>query len=129
MPRPASTSARLRTAFLLGALMLAVAGSVAQVAADQLELSSVELTMIDENPALQDLGTNSPETLRQALDMIAAALLLEPTTRGLLGLEPEDAAILGNNPALLQVWKNSPEASADLLELIRTAAGSGKSQK
>ena len=135
MLRPA-TSKRLQTrGALLAALLLATTISAAQAApiaavSGQPGLSAVEQALIDENPVLQELGAMSPELLRTALDMIAAAMLLEPTTRGgLLGLEPEDAALFGSNPALLQVWKNSPEASADLLELIRTAAGSGKSQK
>ena len=135
MLRPA-TSKRLQTrGALLAALLLATTISAAQAApiaavSGQPGLSAIERTLIDENPVLQELGAMSPDLQRTALDMIAAAMLLEPTTRGgLLGLEPEDAALFGSNPALLQVWKNSPEASADLLELIRTAAGSGKSQK
>jgi hypothetical protein len=92
-------------------------------------LSEAELSIVAENPTLKELGDTSPETLRQVLDLIAAALKEERSGRGGLGsLEREDVEILGRNPALLQVWQSSPEASADLLALIRTAAG-GKSQK
>ena len=135
MPRPATSKRSQTRGALLAALLLVTtisAGQAAPVAgvSGQPGLSATEQALIDENPVLLELGATSPEMLRTALDMIAAALLLEPTTRGgLLGLEPEDAALFGTNPALMQVWKNSPEASADLLELIRTAAGGGKSQK
>ena len=93
-------------------------------------LTEAELSIVAENPALTALSDTSPETLRQVLDLIAAALKEERSGRGGLGsLEREDVEILGRNPTLLQVWQSSPEASADLLALIRTAAGSGKSQK
>ena len=103
----------------------ALAGTAATV-----PLTDAELAIVADNPALKELGDSSPETLRQVLDLVAAALKEERSGRGGLGsLEREDVEILGRNPTLLQVWQSSPEASADLLALIRTAAGSGKSQK
>lgn len=100
----------------------------AVAASPEIVLTDAEQAMIADNPALQELGDSV--VLRQALDLIAAALKQERTGRGGLGgLEREDVELLGRNPALLQVWQSSPEASADLLALIRAAAGSGKSQK
>ena len=97
-------------------------------ASPEIVLTDAEQAMIADNPALQELSDSV--VLRQALDLIAAALKEERTGRGGLGgLEREDVELLGRNPALLQVWQSSPEASADLLALIRAAAGSGKSQK
>lgn len=93
-------------------------------------LSDAERLTVEQNPALSDLAGNSPDDLRRALDLIAAALANPSNSRG--GLEDLDAAdvkLLGQNPVLLQVWRSSPEASADLLQLIRTAAGGGKPQK
>jgi hypothetical protein len=100
----------------------------AVAASPEIVLTDAEQAMIADNPALQELSDSV--VLRQALDLIAAALKQERTGRGGLGgLEREDVELLGRNPALLQVWQSSPEASADLLALIRAAAGSGKSQK
>ena len=100
----------------------------AVAASPEIVLTDAEQAMIADNPALQELSDSV--VLRQALDLIAAALKEERTGRGGLGgLEREDVELLGRNPALLQVWQSSPEASADLLALIRAAAGSGKSQK
>jgi len=100
----------------------------AVAASPEIVLTDGEQAMIADNPALQELGDSA--VLRQALDLIAAALKEERTGRGGLGgLEREDVELLGRNPALLQVWQSSPEASADLLALIRAAAGSGKSRK
>jgi hypothetical protein len=93
-------------------------------------LSEAELLMVEKNPALSELAVNSPDDLREALDLIAAALATPSTTRGgIEDLDAGDVKLLGQNPALLQVWRSSPEASADLLQLIRTAAGGGKPQK
>ena len=90
-------------------------------------LTPAEQQLLEQNPALTELAAGAPEALREALDLIAAALANPSTSRG--GLDDLDAAdvkLLGQNPALLQVWRSSPEASADLLQLIRTAAGSSK---
>jgi hypothetical protein len=113
-------------AAIVGLSMLAM-GS-APILAETVALTEAEQVTVADNPALQELGDSA--VLRQALDLIAAALKEARTGRGGLGeLEREDVELLGRNPALLQVWQSSPEASADLLALIRAAAGSGKSQK
>ena len=115
------------TAATFGFTGTSVIAETAAAANSEIVLTDAEQAMIADNPALQGL---EPAVLRQALDLIAAALKEERTGRGGLGgLEREDVEILGRNPALLQVWQSSPEASADLLALIRAAAGSGKSQK
>lgn len=115
------------TAATFGFAGTSVIAETAAAASSEIVLTDAEQAMIADNPALQGLDA---AVLRQALDLIAAALKEERTGRGGLGgLEREDVEILGRNPALLQVWQSSPEASADLLALIRAAAGSGKSQK
>lgn len=122
------TLKQLVQAVALGLSMLAL-GTPA-MAGTVPTLTDAEMSIVAENPTLKELSETSPETLRQVLDLIAAALQEERSGRGGLGsLEREDVEILGRNPTLLQVWQSSPEASADLLALIRTAAGSGKSQK
>lgn len=131
------TRLRMRCAIALmlvfPALAVAIGGARAEplgASAGQLVLTDVEQVMVEENPALQALAATSPEVLREALDLIAAALEDERKSRGgLMGLARDDAMTLDRNPVLQQVWQSSPEASADLLELIRTAAGSGKAQK
>ena len=116
------------TAATFGFAGTSVIAETAAAASSEIVLTDAEQAMIADNPALQELGDSA--VLRQALDLIAAALKQERTGRGGLGgLEREDVELLGRNPALLQVWQSSPEASADLLALIRAAAGSGKSQK
>ncbi len=121
----------LAFAIVLAAFSLAGTPALAETtaaASPQIVLTDAEQAMVADNPALQQLSDGA--VLRQALDLIAAALKEERTGRGGLGgLEREDVELLGRNPALLQVWQSSPEASADLLALIRAAAGSGKSQK
>jgi hypothetical protein len=90
-------------------------------------ISEAERVMLEQNPALSELAANSPEGLRQALDLIATAFANPSISRGgIEDLDATDVKLLGQNPALLQVWRSSPEASADLLLLIRTAAGGGK---
>ena len=117
-------------AFAIGSASgLATAPARAEMVVVAGALSDAERLMVEQNPALSELAAGSPDGLRQALDLIAAALANPSTSRGgLEDLDASDVKLLGQNPALLQVWRSSPEASADLLELIRTAAG-GKPQK
>ena len=118
---------------LLPALVLGSGAVFAEgmfVGDTQLILTDVEQALVEENPILQDLAAASPENLREALDLIAAALEERHSSRGgLTALDRDIAPTFDRNPVLLQVWQSSPEASADLLALIRTAAGGGKSQK
>ena len=117
-------------AFAIGsACGMATAPAQAEMVVVAGALSDAERLMLEQNPVLSELAASSPDNLRQALDLIEAALANPSTSRGgLEDLDASDVKLLGQNPALLQVWRSSPEASADLLELIRTAAG-GKPQK
>lgn len=93
-------------------------------------LSPAEQQLLAENPALQELATDAPELLPEALAIIAKAQESGVTGKGDFdGLDETDVRLLGRNPALLQVWRSSPEASADLLQLIRTAAGGRRTSK
>jgi hypothetical protein len=100
------------------------------VQAPTLALTDSEKQIVEENPALRELSSLSPKLLRQALDIITRALNGQGTGRGTLApLDQNDVQLLDHNPILREVLHSSPEASADLLQLLKTAGGSGKPQK
>jgi hypothetical protein len=93
-------------------------------------LTDSETQIVEENPALRELSSLSPKLLRQALDIITRARSRQGSGRGsLLPLDENDVRLLDQNPILRDVLHSSPEASADLLQLLKTAGGSGKPQK
>ena len=83
--------------------------------------------LIAANPALEQLGQESPALLDEVLERLRSAAPEASWHRGLTQdqpkpVTPSELTLLAENPDLSEYYRESPEAALDLLRLIREAA-------